>query len=665
MFDDLYSKAPYPINHFLEELSSYMLIHFDQYFNIIGFNKKFFDKINLNATKIKGYKLNEIFKGKDLDLNLLELKTINNYRRFECYIEDEFIKRQTYTDFTCYLFNMNSEGFYLIGKENTLGQEEVINEISKLNNELENKTRELGKKNLKLEFQNHFQKTLAEISSDLLDVNLANIDRKIKMSLKKIVKFFNVDRGYIFQFNKAENKFSNTYKWFKKGIKAEKNELPSLSALTFPCLMDKLSQKQVINISDINNLPIKAAAEQKMLKEKNIKSVVIVPMFIENELFGFVGFDSVKVKRVFSQEKLRLLKIFTDLITRTFSKYIYDKKIRELTYKDSLTDLFNRRFFEEELVRLDTKRQLPISIIVADINGLKIINDSFGHKKGDQLLKKSADILKEVTRKEDILARQGGDEFAILLPQTKKETAEKIIARIKKKSRRTKSEELSVTMALGVAVKNNSTQDINEVLKMADDNMYQNKLSESRSAKSKIVQSLLNSLEIKSNETKEHAVRMTKLAFEFGEKLNLTNSELNRLSLLSTLHDIGKITISEQILKKPDKLTVKEWEIMKEHPERGFQIASSSQEFAVVADEIFAHHERWDGRGYPRRLKGKDIPYLARIISIIDAYDVMTHDRPYSRAISPPKALEEIKRCAGSQFDPVLADSFIEIMGGL
>jgi len=192
--------------------------------------------------------------------------------------------------------------------------------------------------------------------------------------------------------------------------------------------------------------------------------------------------------------------------------------------------------------------------------------------------------------------------------------------------------------------------------------MYQNKLSESKSTKNKIVKGLLNSLAVKSDETKEHTLRMTKLAFRFGEKLELSNSELNRLSLLSTLHDIGKITIEEEILTKPGTLTDKEWQIMKSHTERGYKIASSSEEFSVVAEEIYSHHERWDGTGYPRGLKEREIPYLARIITIIDAYDVMTNDRPYSKAISKKDALKEIKDCAGSQFDPELADIFIKMM---
>ncbi|MGM0410669.1 MAG: sensor domain-containing diguanylate cyclase/phosphohydrolase [Bacillota bacterium] len=338
-----------------------------------------------------------------------------------------------------------------------------------------------------------------------------------------------------------------------------------------------------------------------------------------------------------------------------------EEKIKYLSYKDRLTDLYNRRFFEEEISRLDTDRQLPISIIMADINGLKIINDSYGHKKGDELLAKTAKILKNSIRKEDILARHGGDEFAILLPKTTKKEAGKIINRIKEKTEITEESSLPVSIGLGKSTKEQRYQNIDNILKQADNNMYKNKLSESKSAKNRIIQNLLNTLGTKSSETKKHALRMTTYAHDLGEKIGLSNSDLNRLSLLATLHDIGKTTISEDILTKPGKLTDEEWEIIKEHPKRGYKIASASEEFAVIAGEILSHHERWDGNGYPNGLKEKEIPYLARIISIIDAYDVMTSERPYSKAISKKKALTEIKDCAGTQFDPVLAEKFIKL----
>jgi len=510
--------------------------------------------------------------------------------------------------------------------------------------------------------QHAFQKTLAEISSNLLTINPSTIDEAIDDALKKIGEYFEVERSNIFQLIHEENVMRNTHEWTKPGMKRHKNQLQALAIEKFPWAMGKLYNSKIVNIPDIEDISHAQKAEQELLKILDLKSITAMPIFIEAELFGFFSFSSVKRKRVFSKEELRLLKIFTDVITSAFSKYIYDQKILELTYKDSLTGLYNRRYFKHELLRLDTKRQLPISIIIADINGLKIINDSLGHDKGDELLIKSANVLKNIIRKKDILAREGGDEFAILLPKTKKEEAEEIINRVKQVAKVTKADALTVSIALGTATKKTIEENIFDILKKADNNMYQNKLSESKSTKNKIVKSLLSTLEVKSNETKEHAVRMTTLAMTFGKKLGLSNYELNRLALLSTLHDIGKTTIPEEILKKPGKLDAKEWEIIKKHPESGYRIANSSQEFALVAEAIYAHHEQWSGNGYPRQLAGEEIPYLARIISIIDAYDVMTNERPYKKAMSKKDALKEIEDCADYQFDPVLATQFIEMM---
>lgn len=337
----------------------------------------------------------------------------------------------------------------------------------------------------KLEFQLKFQKTLAQISANLLEINETNLDRKINMSLEEIAKFFDIDRSYIFQFSDDNKVMSNTHEWCSTDVNPEKDRLQNLPSDIFSWWMEKLTKKRKIIIEDVEKMSKEAAAEQKILEEQGVKSLVVMPMFIDNELFGFFGFDSVKSRREYSKNKIRILRIFTNSITNAFSKYINDKRIRNLTYRDSLTGLYNRRFFEEELKRLDTQRQLPISIIVADINGLKIINDSLGHKEGDRLLIKAAGILKDEVRQEDILARQGGDEFAFLLPKTEQAGAEKIIERIRARAKETENDHLSVSIALGVSTKEQADQDISEVLIEADNKMYQNKPAESRSSRNR------------------------------------------------------------------------------------------------------------------------------------------------------------------------------------
>ena len=341
------------------------------------------------------------------------------------------------------------------------------------------------------------------------------------------------------------------------------------------------------------------------------------------------------------------------------------EKERQLKYKsfhDELTGLYNREFLAREMERLDTERQLPISTLMVDINGLKLINNTYGHEKGDRILKKAAEILESVVRDEDILARYGGDEFVIMLPQTSNKIAHDIYDRIEKRCQDTCKEEFPVSLGMGIATKTNPEEDIKDILKQADENMLQNKLVDDRSSKNRMVKGLLNTLGAKSDETREHAMRMTNLAHQLGERVGVTNSELNKLSLLATLHDIGKTSIPEEVLTKPGDLTEEEWQMMQEHPEKGYKIASASKEFAVVAEEILSHHERWDGKGYPRGLKCEKIPFLARIISIVDAYDVMTNGRPYKKPMSKEEALKEIEACAGSQFDPELAEEFVEMM---
>ncbi len=339
-----------------------------------------------------------------------------------------------------------------------------------------------------------------------------------------------------------------------------------------------------------------------------------------------------------------------------------EANLKYLSYHDGLTDLYNRSYLEEEMKRLDTERQLPISVIMCDVNGMKLVNDTYGHKKGDELLKRVADILRDCTRSEDIVSRWAGDEFVILLPQTGSDIVDEISRRIENASERAEFGDIPITLGLGTATKRNVQEKFENILSRADEKMYMDKLAKDKEAESKLLKNMLVALADKSTETNEHAMRMTELAYKLGEELDLPNEQLNRLTLLATLHDIGKITISEDILKKPEELSGEEWVKIKMHPEKGHTILTATDDFAHIAREVLHHHERWDGTGYPEGLAEKEIPLLSRIIAIVDAYDVMITGRPYKDSISKEKALAEIKACAGSQFDPELAEKFIKIM---
>jgi len=338
------------------------------------------------------------------------------------------------------------------------------------------------------------------------------------------------------------------------------------------------------------------------------------------------------------------------------------EKIKYIGFHDKLTNLYNRAFLEEEIKRIDTKRQLPISIIMGDLNNLKIINDTYGHQKGDKLIKKAARLFEKSCREEDIIARWGGDEFVVLLPQTSLKESEEIIKRIEQEIAKEEGE-LAVSIALGNASKLDIEEDLMMVLSKAEDRMYKNKISSRKSARSSVLSAFLTSLKEKSSETEEHVSRMIQIANEFAEEIGLSNSEKDRLQLLTQMHDIGKIAVPEEILNKGTELSEKEWELMKKHTETGFRITSNIEDFAHISYEILHHHEHWNGCGYPDGLAGDKIPMLSRMLSIIDAYDVMISGRPYQSSMTEKQALEELQKCAGTQFDPKLVDKFIKIIG--
>jgi diguanylate cyclase (GGDEF)-like protein len=337
-----------------------------------------------------------------------------------------------------------------------------------------------------------------------------------------------------------------------------------------------------------------------------------------------------------------------------------EEQIRFLSFHDKLTGLYNRAYFVEEMRGLNTQRQLPISIIMGDVNGLKLLNDAFGHQEGDKLLLKIATILQECCREEDVVARLGGDEFAIFLPKTGHRETMEITDRIKAACRKNSQGILELNIALGAVTKEDLSQDIEFLLKEAEDRMYRNKLLESKSVRSSIMSSLRRTLFEKSYETEEHTSRSQDLAIQIAEALRLPDSLLDELALLANLHDIGKIAIPEEIILKPGHLSPEEWGLISKHPEIGYRIANSSTEMAPIAEAILAHHEWWNGAGYPRRLSGERIPLISRIIAAVDAYDVMVHGRLYKGAVTKHDALSELWRHAGSQFDPLIVEIFIK-----
>ena len=341
------------------------------------------------------------------------------------------------------------------------------------------------------------------------------------------------------------------------------------------------------------------------------------------------------------------------------------EEIRFLSYHDQLTGLYNRRFFEEELKRVDTARNLPLTIAMGDVNGLKLINDSFGHAVGDELLRKVAEAIRLGCRDDEIVARLGGDEFVVILPRTDAEMTEKIVRRIREFAAKSKVGSIDISISFGYETKTREEESIQDIFRNTENHMYRQKLSESSSIRSKTIDVIMSSLFEKNNREMKHSERVGELSADIASKMNLSEDDVRQIRIAGLMHDIGKIGIDEKILNKPMKLNAGEWKEIERHSEIGYRILSSVNEFSEIADFILEHHEKWNGKGYPKGLVHDAISLQARIIAVADAFDAMTGSRTYGKTLSNTEAVQEIIRCSGTQFDPSVTHVLVEKILGM
>jgi|LGVF01.2.fsa_nt_gb diguanylate cyclase (GGDEF)-like protein len=481
-------------------------------------------------------------------------------------------------------------------------------------------------------------------------------ERNHATMIKGIIKDINIEKSQSLELERMNKMFKETrkvanivtfYYDFEKEQFNHSIELDEFVGIPNMIYLDQI--KSVVHHEDIEKYNYSTQEIQKnregvvsnyrIIKEDSIRH-------IQSSVFG--EFDEFgKIHGVFG-----ILKDITEL----------EEQKEEIAYfanHDILTGLFNRNNFEEYSKTLDYEAN--VCVLICDVDGLKLINDAFGHLEGDRLLVKLANILTFVGGSENAY-RIGGDEFVILIHNANEDSPLKIETEIKKEIHKMKVYGVGFGASLGYSFIEKA-KTFEEAFRQAENLMYRRKLTERKSRKSTALETIMQTMHEKTEETEEHCSRVGYLAAELlkstGKKRDY---EIEEIKLVADVHDIGKISISDKILNKPGPLDEKEFKEIQYHSESGYKIISNIIENEDIAVAVLYHHEKYDGTGYPHNLKGEKIPLYSRIISICDAYDAMTNDRIYRKALSKKQAIKELKLCSGTQFDPNLIERFLKII---
>lgn len=438
----------------------------------------------------------------------------------------------------------------------------------------------------------------------------------------------------------TDGSFINTNDYFNQMFQYTRDELMSL------------------NIRDLND---KTEYNQNYALTQLLNDQDAVDHTVEKPLLrkdGTSFWANISVSRIrFNQEDIYMSTVI-DISERKKA----EEMMHYLNYHDQTTGLNNRQYYESHIEKVDVEGNYPLTLIKIDINGMKLINDAFGYEMGDTLVKKVVSLIKPIVYNSDMFCRFGGSDFLIVYTKVQKPYIDIIMAQINHMMTNETIQNIKVSVSSAYAVKSSSEEDLNLVLKKAEMRLSREKLIDTSSMLSRTIEIIMNSLYEKNSREMEHSKRVSYWCEKIAQRMNLDSHIVSKLRIAGLMHDIGKIGIPDSILDKPDRLTEEEFNLIRKHSEVGYRILSAANEFSEIADYILAHHERWDGMGYPKGLKGSEIPIYARIISVADSFDAMTSDRAYRKAMSFQQAKQEIIKFSNIQFDPSVVKVFLEII---
>jgi diguanylate cyclase (GGDEF)-like protein len=458
-----------------------------------------------------------------------------------------------------------------------------------------------------------------------------------------------------------------------------------------PPMLDRLRLVEAISRIRVpiiqENVPATRLLPRDWVESFGIKSVAVYPLMVKEETIGVMAVDSYSDFVHFPPEEVEIMAAIARQAAVIIENARLHEQVQQQAIADPLTGLYNHRHLyerlEQELARAKRSHR-PVAVLMLDIDSLKLVNDTYGHQVGDEALKLLASVLQSSCRAEDIVGRYGGDEFLIILPETDTAEAERIGERIQANlaarylEREGKDGCVPIRMSMGVACYPNDATIMHELVDAADGALYRSKqrgggrISTARGQVEELMpadsrafsamQGLVSVLIQKEPSMRRHVGNVAKYSVLAAAALGLSEKNQNILRRASWVHDVGKIAVPDGVLLKPGPLNDEEWKLIRQHVEFSVTILRGIAHLADIVPAVAAHHEWFDGQGYPRGLKGRRIPITARVLSVADAYSAMTNDRPYRLAMSREEAIEELRRGAGAQFDPQVVEAFVQVI---